>query len=83
MYAEHPQRADFVRDMIKEFKVDGVIGERLMFCDQWGIEQFMITKDMKEDAIPFLPLDREYILSGIGQMRTRVQAFLETIEGGK
>jgi benzoyl-CoA reductase/2-hydroxyglutaryl-CoA dehydratase subunit BcrC/BadD/HgdB len=27
-----------------------------------------------------MPLDREYILSGEGQLRTRVQAFLETLE---
>jgi len=26
-------------------------------------------------------LDREYTLSGLGQLRTRVQAFLETIGG--
>ena len=77
MFGEQPRRSKFVRDMIREFKVDGVIGERLIFCDQWLVEHFMQGKDFKEAGIPFLELDREYVLSGTGQLRTRVQAFLE------
>jgi benzoyl-CoA reductase/2-hydroxyglutaryl-CoA dehydratase subunit BcrC/BadD/HgdB len=61
--------------------VDGIIGERLIFCDQWLVEHYMTANDLKQDGIPFLQLDREYILSGKGQLRTRVQAFLEAIEG--
>ena len=51
-------------NMVKEFNVNGVIGKRMAFCDLW---------------LPFLKLDREYILVGVGQMRTRIQAFLETM----
>ena len=80
-FGEHERRAEFVREMIREFKVDGVIGERLSFCDQWGFAQYSIQNDFKEDGIPYLPLEREYILSGVGQLRTRVQAFLETLGG--
>jgi bzd-type benzoyl-CoA reductase N subunit len=80
-FGEHERRAEFVREMIREFKVDGVIGERLTFCDQWGFAQYSIENDFREDGIPYLPLDREYILSGVGQLRTRVQAFLETLGG--
>ncbi len=65
--------------MIREFKVDGVITERLSFCDLWGLEQFQVGKDLKDEGIPYLMLEREYIMSGIGQLRTRVQAFLETM----
>jgi benzoyl-CoA reductase/2-hydroxyglutaryl-CoA dehydratase subunit BcrC/BadD/HgdB len=39
----------------------------------------MLNQDVKADGIPFLKLDREYLTSGIGQLRTRVQAFLETM----
>jgi benzoyl-CoA reductase/2-hydroxyglutaryl-CoA dehydratase subunit BcrC/BadD/HgdB len=65
--------------MIRDFNVDGVILERLAFCDHWGFEQFTIENDLKEDGTPCLIMDREYILSGVGQLRTRVQAFLETM----
>ena len=79
VFGEYEQRADFVRGMIRDFHVDGVILERLAFCDLWGFEQFTIQNDCKDWDIPLLMLDREYTLSGIGQLKTRVQAFLETI----
>jgi benzoyl-CoA reductase/2-hydroxyglutaryl-CoA dehydratase subunit BcrC/BadD/HgdB len=78
-FGDHERRAAFVRDMVRDFRVDGVIGERLAFCDQWGFAQYSIEKDFKEDGIPYLSLEREYVLSGVGQLRTRVQAFLETL----
>jgi len=56
-----------------------VILERMAFCEVWGMEQYLLVNDFKEWDIPLLVLDREYTLSGVGQLRTRVQAFLETI----
>jgi bzd-type benzoyl-CoA reductase N subunit len=81
MYGDQSRRIDYTRELAEEFRVDGIIGERLIFCDQWLVEHYMTGTDLKEDGVPFLQLDREYILSGKGQLRTRVQAFLETIEG--
>ena len=80
MYGGQPARIAFTREMAREFRVDGIVGERLLFCDQWVVENYMTDLDLKEDEIPFMPLDREYILSGEGQLRTRIQAFLETLE---
>ena len=79
MYGEHDNRAQYVIDMCREFNCDGVIGERLIFCDSWLVEHYMLGQDLKAAGIPMLKLDREYITSGIGQLRTRVQAFLETM----
>ena len=77
MYTEYPKRLEYIRNMIKDFNVDGVIFERLTFCETWGFEQYSLTNDFKELNVPLLCMDREYTLSGIGQLRTRVQAFLE------
>jgi len=82
MFGQQPQRAEFVRDMIREFRIDGVIGERIVFCDYWSGEHFILTRQLRDEGIPFLKLDREYLLDSVGQLRTRVQAFLETLEGG-
>ncbi len=79
MNGDQPRRAKFLTDMIQEFQVDGVIGERMMFCDFWCAEHYMNKLDLKEAGVPFIQLDREYITSGKGQLRTRIQAFLETI----
>lgn len=80
-FGDYERRISFVKEMIRNFSVDGVILERLAFCDHWGFEQSTIENDLRESNIPCLILDREYILSGIGQLRTRVQAFLETLGG--
>jgi len=81
VFGMYEARSQFVKEMIRDFKVDGVILERLAFCDFWGFEQFTIQNDFKDWDIPLLMLDREYMLTGVGQLRTRVQAFLETIAG--
>jgi benzoyl-CoA reductase/2-hydroxyglutaryl-CoA dehydratase subunit BcrC/BadD/HgdB len=45
----------------------------------WQVEQFMLTMDLQEEEIPFLTLEREYVTSGTGQLKTRVQAFIESM----
>jgi bcr-type benzoyl-CoA reductase subunit C len=77
MYGEQERRSGLVRELYREFDCDGIIGERLMFCDQWLVEHYMLDHDLKEESIPFLKLERDYVTSGTGQLRTRVQAFLE------
>ena len=81
MLTEYPRRLELIKDMIEDFNVDGVIFQRLTFCELWGFEQFSLTNDFKELNVPLLCMDREYTPSGVGQLSTRVQAFLETIGG--
>jgi benzoyl-CoA reductase subunit C len=81
VYGKYEDRSGFVKKMIEDFNVDGVILERLTFCDAWGFEQFTIKNEFEDWGIPLMMLDREYTLSGVGQLKTRVQAFLEAIGG--
>ena len=74
------QRAAFIKEMAEEFKVDGVILQKIRYCDLWGGESIYLEKMLEESNIPLLSLEREYALSGVGQLKTRIQAFLETIE---
>ena len=80
MFLDLPQRLDHVQKMIKEFKVDGVIALRMVFCDLWAGELFMQEKALNKANVPVLHMDREYLMAGTaGQVRTRAQAFMETI----
>ncbi|MFW9822251.1 MAG: 2-hydroxyacyl-CoA dehydratase subunit D [Candidatus Thorarchaeota archaeon] len=76
----HQQREEFMMNMIKDFKVDGVILQRMKFCALWWPEIFLLRNKLKESGIPSLELEREYILSGAGAMKTRIQTFLEVLE---
>lgn len=80
MFTEYDRRAAYIREMMSAFKVDGAIFERMAFCEIYGFEQFSLTNDFEEWGVPLLCLDREYMLSAVGQLRTRVQAFVETVE---
>jgi benzoyl-CoA reductase subunit C len=73
------RRLKFIKDLAKEFKADGIIVQRMQYCDGWTSDGAMIRWQAKEDSMPCLLLQREYMMSAVGQMRTRVQAFLETI----
>jgi len=73
-------RGDFMKRLVDDFKVDGVVFQRIRYCDLWGGQLLYTKKDLKESDIPLLILEREYVMRDVGQLRTRVQAFLETIE---
>lgn len=87
--AEHPscprmvdtqeKRSNYTISMAREFNCDGIICEKLVFCDQWQVEQYLLTSDLRDAGIPLLKLEREYIASGLGQLKTRVQAFIEAM----
>lgn len=80
MTGKYTEREDFMLKLIKEFNVDGVIFQRMKFCILWSAEIFLLRNKLKEEGIPHLELEREYVLSGAGAMKTRVQTFLEILE---
>lgn len=74
------ERFGFVRQMANDFDVAGVVFQRIRYCDLWGGQLLLLQKQLKQLDIPLLSLEREYGLDNIGQLRTRIQAFLETIQ---
>jgi benzoyl-CoA reductase/2-hydroxyglutaryl-CoA dehydratase subunit BcrC/BadD/HgdB len=74
------ERSDYIKQMVNDFNVDGVVFQRIRYCDLWGGQLLHLEKEMKESSIPMLSIDREYSLGAVGQLRTRVQAFLERVE---
>lgn len=76
---ERKKRFDALLRMIEEYQVDGVIYSVLKFCQTYQYDFPHLEACLKERGIPILKLEREYTLSGAGQMKTRVQAFLEML----
>lgn len=75
------QRRDYVKSLVDEYHADGVIYEQLKFCEYWGYERALASYIMSEDyGIPTAAVDRQYTASASGQLRTRVQAFVERLE---
>lgn len=79
MVGSFASRAEFLSRLVRDFHADGVIFQRMKFCDIWAGEAHNILWRMKQENIPILVLDREYQVSASGQVKTRVQAFLEAM----
>lgn len=74
-------RRDYVNELVQEYHADGVLYEQLKFCEYWGYERALASKIMSEDYnVPSASVDRQYTASSSGQLRTRVQAFVESLE---
>jgi benzoyl-CoA reductase/2-hydroxyglutaryl-CoA dehydratase subunit BcrC/BadD/HgdB len=83
------RRREYVNEIAKEYKADGIIYEQMKFCDPWAYERMVGSSVLREEyGYPVLTIDRPYAVGNSGQIRTRVQAFVESIEikkiqGGK
>ena len=74
-------RRAYVDSLAKEYGADGIIYEQVKFCDPWAYERMVGSHVMREDyGYPVLSIDRPYTVSGVGQLRTRIQAFIESVE---
>ena len=74
-------RREYVAQTAKEYGADGIIYEQMKFCDPWAYEKMLGSHILREEfGYPVLAVDRPYAIATSGQMRTRVQAFVESIE---
>ena len=74
-------RNDHVAQLVRDFRADGAIYEQMKFCTYWSYERVIANQIMPRDyGIQVLSIDRPYIVGQSGQLRTRVQAFVESIE---
>ena len=76
-------RFDCILKLVSDYKVDGVISQIIRYCVPYAHDLPLISERLKKAGIPVLALDVEYGTSGSGQIRTRVQAFLEMLEAKK
>lgn len=81
MCSLHDELFDFIMNMTKEFRVDGIVFLRLKNCVPWGGEGAFFMDKFQKAGIPVLTMDREEITTNMGQVSVRVDAFVEMIEG--
>ena len=75
------QRRETANRLAEEFDADGIIYEQMKYCDYWGFERALVAHIMAEEyGWPVLSIDRLYNNGNSGQLRTRVQAFVESLE---
>ncbi len=78
-FTPNPGRIDDIIRLAKEYKADGVIDCSLKFCGLYDIEKKSVSEALKKAGIPVLSLETDYEDSDSGQLRTRIEAFVEML----
>ena len=73
-------RVNWIMNRIKEYKIDGVIYYVVRGCILYAMEYARIKRILDRMNVPVYYLDTEYTREDVGQMKTRVEAFLEMLE---
>jgi len=73
------KRLDFTLKLIEDFKVDGVIWYELLCCETYDSEAYFFTRELSERNIPILVLESDFGTAATGQLKTRIEAFLEIL----
>jgi len=79
MNASAEKRFDFIMNLVREFRVDGVLWYQLLYCETYDIESYYFSKRMGELGVPMLKLQSDYQPTELETLRTRIQAFIEVI----
>lgn len=77
-------RFDLIKRLADEYSVDAVIDLNWQACHTYVIESFTL-QGLVEDKLdlPFMQMETDYSDSDTGQIKTRIEAFIETIEMNK
>lgn len=71
-----------IEQVVKEYResgAQGIIDYCLQFCHTYNIEAVKLRQACEKEGIPFLAIETDYSPEDVGQLQTRVEAFLEIL----
>lgn len=77
--ADLEARFGYLSEYVEQWRVDGVILQSVRYCDTHGYEVPAIKSFFARMGIPTLYLEHEYTRVAQAPLKTRVEAFLETM----
>ena len=72
-------RIEDILRYVEEYKVDGVVYSNLSFCHTYSVEYKKVEEALKKAGIPVINIETDYSTEDAGQIKTRVEAFLEML----
>ena len=76
-FTPNDERLENIKALTANLHADGVIHYALQFCMPYMMEAYKVAKAV--GSIPFMRLETDYSMGDIGQLKTRVEAFLEML----
>jgi benzoyl-CoA reductase/2-hydroxyglutaryl-CoA dehydratase subunit BcrC/BadD/HgdB len=85
IFTPNQERLNHIAEMSESYKADGVIHYGLQFCQPYIMESITVEKALEGKKaiegkeIPTLRIETDYSMEDAGQLKTRVQAFIEQL----
>ncbi|MEM1511441.1 MAG: double-cubane-cluster-containing anaerobic reductase [Candidatus Jordarchaeales archaeon] len=79
-FTPNDERVSDVVKLVEEFDADGVIHYNLHSCHPYSVEANKVIRALKEEGIPAMSIETDYSKEDVGQLTTRVEAFIEMIK---
>jgi benzoyl-CoA reductase/2-hydroxyglutaryl-CoA dehydratase subunit BcrC/BadD/HgdB len=80
VFTPNPSRLDYVRELQKKLAAQGVIHYSLQFCQPYIMESGPVEAELERSGVPTLRLETDYSQEDAGQLKTRIEAFLERLD---
>jgi benzoyl-CoA reductase/2-hydroxyglutaryl-CoA dehydratase subunit BcrC/BadD/HgdB len=80
-FTPNTERVDQVLREYRDSKAQGVLHYSLQFCHTYNVEEIKIKEACRQEGIPYLSIESDYSPEDVGQLQTRIEAFLEQIRG--
>ena len=76
------ERFEYMKSLIEDYKIDGVIWYQLAFDEIYDMEAACIAKWLGEMEIPFMKMESsyEYSRESMGPLETRLESFIQSIK---
>ncbi len=79
-FADSTDRVNRLLELADEFAVQGVVYHSLRLCALFDMEALTVQQAARERGLPMLVLNTDFSQEDTGQLRTRVQAFVEMLQ---
>ena len=79
-FSPNDERVENIIRLAKEYNVDGVVYTSLMFCGPYSVEYSKVKKALDAAGIPLVKIETDYGMEDVGQIKTRIEAFIEKIK---
>lgn len=80
-FTPNEERIEHILELADSFKVNGVIHYGIQFCTPYSMEAYKVEKALQQKGVPALKIESDYGMEDVGQLKTRIEAFLEMAKG--
>lgn len=79
-FTPNDERPEDVVRLAKEYNADGVVYYVLQFCHEFNIEYTKVERALRAEGIPVIKIETDYSDSDRGQLKTRIETFVEMLK---